>query len=131
VEQLQPKRIDRSDLLANRVLWAVHSYEQTGGANNCIEEFFGRSPSAFQAFWQRELPSVVPGEPNLFPCYCFPLPLRDGCPAWVEYESCPGDYGIAYSIHHPSWGSSVLVSRYPSAYDWPRFRWEEAVLIAE
>src|SRR4051812_22956551 len=88
VEQLQPKRIDRSDLLAKPLFWAVHSYEQTR-ADNWLEEFFDLSWSDLQAFWQQELPSVVPGKPDLFSCYCFPLPLPHGCSALVEYEAYP------------------------------------------
>jgi hypothetical protein len=130
VEQLQPKRIDRSDLLTNSVFWAIHSYEQAR-ADNWIEEFFHLSPDDHHAFWQQKFPNVVPGEPHLFPCYSFLLPLRDGYSASVEYEACPEDFGIAYYVHHRSWNSPILLSRYPSAYDWPPFRWEEAVMIAE
>lgn len=128
--QLQPRRIDRSDLLTNPMFWAVHSFEQTR-ADNWIEEFFGFSPNDIKAFWQKQFSSLLPGEPHLFPCYCFLLPLRNGCSASVEYEAYPEDFGIAYYIHHPSWESPVLLSRCPNAYDWPPFRWEEAVALAE
>jgi hypothetical protein len=77
------------------------------------------------------LPSVVPGEPTVFPCYCFSLPLPSRYSALVEYEAYPEDFGIAYSISHPSWDAPLLLSRYPSAYDWPPLRWEESVLIAD
>ena len=130
MEQLQRKRIVRSDLLANPVFWAVHSFEQTQ-ADNWIEDFFGFTPDDRQVFWQHELPSVVPGEFGQFRCYCFPLLLCDGCSLSVEYEAYPEDFGIAYYVHHPAWESPRLLSRYPSAFDWPPFRWEEAVMIAE
>jgi hypothetical protein len=130
MDQLQPKRIDRSDLLARPLFWAVHSHEQAR-TDHWVEEFFGLAPDDLKGFWQRELPSVLPEEPDLFPSYCFPLPLREGCTASVEYEACPGDFGIAYSVHHPAWEAPALLSRYPSVCDWPPFRWEEEVLIAE
>jgi hypothetical protein len=130
MEQLQPKRIDRSDLLTKPLFWAVHSYEQAR-ADRWVEQFFGLSADDLKGFWQRELPSVLPEEPDRFTSYCFPLSLRGGCAASVEYEACPGDFGIAYYVHHPAWASPALLSRYPSVCDWPPFRWEEAVRIAE
>lgn len=129
-EQLQPKRIERLDLLTNPVFWAVHSYEQTR-ADNWIEDYFNLSPSELERFWQRELPSIVPGEPHRFPCYCFPLPLQGGCAALVEYEAYPDDFGIAYYVSRSTWEVPLLLSRYPSAFDWPPLRWDEVVAIAQ
>jgi hypothetical protein len=131
VEQLRPKRIDRSDLLVNPVFWAVHSNEQIGGDDSWLEDYFGVSLSAHESFWQQELPSVVPGEPDVFPCYFFALPLPARYSVLVDYEAYPDDFGIAYSICHPAWAAPLLLSRYNSAYDWPPFRWEEALLIAD
>src|SRR5262249_35760353 len=88
VGQRQHKRIDRSDLLARPLFWAIHSFEQAR-ADHWVEEFFGLAPDDLKEFWQRELPSVLPEEPDLFTSYCFPLPLREGCTASVEYEACP------------------------------------------
>jgi hypothetical protein len=130
MDVLRPKRIDRSGLLANPMFWAAHLLENTGG-EHAVDLFFDVSPSDYDKFWKKEFKDSVVDDAGAFPSYCFALPLPNGCLASVEWEACPGDFGIAYYIHHPKWDNPLLLCRYPSAYDWPPFRWAEAVMIAD
>jgi hypothetical protein len=116
----------------NPAFWAIHYNEQTYDLSaSVLEQLFGLSLSQLEAFEQREMPKVVPREPDLDPCYSFVLPLPGGCSTWVEYDRCPDDSGLAYYLHRTSWQHPLLVCRRPSACDNLPFRWEEVVAMVE
>ena len=130
MEQLQPKRIDRTDLLDNRFFWAIHFNEQTGG-EFLVEDFFGLTLTDLEVFWRENLSDSVPGEPDKYPCYRFAFPLVTGYSAIVEYRACPEDFGIDFYIHRPSWSQPLLLGSKEGHFTLPAFRWSEIMRIAD
>ncbi|HYV35303.1 MAG TPA: hypothetical protein VE988_06340 [Gemmataceae bacterium] len=122
---LQPKRIDRLDLLRHPSFWAVYYFD-----HQCFEDLatFGITQADFDAV-RRELKEISDVS-GWFACYSFELPLPRKCSVSVEIEMYPEDAGTTFYIHRAGWDKPQLLCRKPSELDWPPFRWDEVAHMA-
>lgn len=126
-DSLQPKRIDRSDLLNHRLFWGVYYYDHQFHEDL---EAFGISDDNFDAV-RREMPEITGEEPGFFACYSIHLPLTAGCSVIVEFEAYPEDPATVFYLNRVQWSEPLLLCRLSGSGDMPSLRWEEALLIAE
>ncbi|MGW0095619.1 hypothetical protein ACWDWS_42660 [Streptomyces sp. NPDC003328] len=107
----------RADLLDERLFWMGHLYSWGGGGAGRL--FFGPAyrwadhRAYQQRLWQRaDWPA-------------FTIPLAAGYRLHVVYRTVPGEAGVDYLVHHPSWTQAELLARNDGHFMGPGLSWSD------
>ncbi|MFC4910201.1 hypothetical protein [Actinomadura gamaensis] len=114
--------VHRPELLDDRLFWLGHlaswAHDDRVGAL-----LFGADYEAAEDFYERVWASAE------WPA--FTIPLAGGARWHIVYRTLPGDFGIDYLLHHPSWERAESLASDEGHFMGPALSWPELVTAAD